>query len=302
MPAKLKKRKPAVNNRVPLFGAILLVGLLAGGFGLYRQLQPKTTEAPEAARILEVQAHMPFQILIPAYMPKEFDRLGVEIQVDQVGPGGEPMIQLMYSTRKGKTLFVREWVPVNPASEILAASRPVETKWGKGWLLKQGESLAALWIDVGPLRVSIYSPDPYTVTPEQLLEMAETIGPASNQQVFSFVVDLPDVHEVEPAPPFEVPVNAEGVQELTLVVTPGGYTPVRFSVKQGVPVRLIFRQLGQVGCGNVLIFPIDSQNSTALTLETPEDKEVLDFTPTQTGEFQFTCSHQMYRGVMVVLP
>jgi len=84
------------------------------------------------------------------------------------------------------------------------------------------------------------------------------------------------------------------------VVTPGGYSPLRFSVKKGVPVRLIFRQLGQVGCGNELIFPTSPSNSVSVKLKSQDDQQVIEFTPQQTGEFQFYCSHQMYRGVMTV--
>jgi hypothetical protein len=45
-------------------------------------------EAPEAGKVLAVQEKTPFQILIPAYLPKDFDRAGVDIQVDESGPGG----------------------------------------------------------------------------------------------------------------------------------------------------------------------------------------------------------------------
>ncbi len=48
-----------------------------------------------------VQADMPFQILIPAYLPPEFDREKMEITVNQSGPGGEPMVQLAYPTAHG---------------------------------------------------------------------------------------------------------------------------------------------------------------------------------------------------------
>ena len=53
-------------------------------------------------------------------------------------------------------------------------------------------------------------------------------------------------------PAEEVPVNAEGVQEVMLVVSRSGYTPVHFAVKAGIPVRLTFRQLGYVPGGNEL--------------------------------------------------
>jgi hypothetical protein len=272
---------------------ILVTVLLTGG-------TPVAAQAPEADKVLSMQANMPFQILIPGYLPKEFDRAAMEIAADLSGPGGEPMVQMTYTSRKGGIVTVREWVPVNPDMEILASSRPIETKWGQGWYLKEGEDLAAVWADVGPLRVSVYSQTLDRITGDQLLQVTETLGPASNKQVFSFVVNPSSIKEMAPPPPQEIPINAEGVQEFTLVVTPGGYTPLRFSVKKGVPVRMTFRQLGEVGCGNELIFPADPNNSTALRLDTPKDKKVLEFTPTTVGEFQFQCSHQMYRGVMTV--
>lgn len=260
----------------------------------------KLTEAPEAQKVLDVQAKMPFQILIPAYLPKAFNRAEMEIDVNQLGPGGEPMVLLTYHSRKGDTLYVREWVPVNPELEVLAASRPIETKWGNGWFLRQGEGLQAIWVDIGPLRASIYTPDQETVPSEHLLAIADEMGPASNRQVFNFVVDPPELREVEPPPPVEIPINDEGVQEVDLIVTPGGYSPLRFSVRVGVPVRLTFRQLGEVGCGNELIFPADPENPSAVYLESESDKGILEFTPQSVGEFMFYCSHQMYRGIMTV--
>jgi hypothetical protein len=257
-------------------------------------------EAPEADKVLSVQASMPFQIMIPAYLPGEFDRAKVDLKVDQSGPGGEPMVQLAYRTAQGATLFVREWVPGNPSMEILGNSRPIETKWGKGWLLAQSETLIALWVDVGPTRVSVYTPDIGVLSREKVLAIADSLGPATNQQVFTFVVDQPTIKDMPPPPPVEIPVNDQGVQEVTLVITPGGYSPLRFAVKKGIPVRLIFRQLGQVGCGNELIFPADPQNPSSLSLASEQDKQVLEFTPQQAGEFQFFCSHRMYRGVMTV--
>ena len=292
----------------PIARSWLLVGvavaamvlLAAGGWVIASSRSPETTEAPEAQEILDVQAGMPFQILIPAYLPKGFDRAGMELDVNSSGPGGEPMVQLTYRTPKGQTLFIREWVPVNPEKEILAASRPIETKWGQGWMLRQGEDLLAMWVDIGPLRASIYTRDQALIPRETLLAIAETMGPASNRQVFNFIVNPPQVREVQPPPPVEIPINAEGVQEVDLIVTPGGYSPLRFSVKRGVPVRLIFRQLGRVGCGNELNFPTGPNDYVALELDSQDDKEVFEFTPQVTGEFQFQCAHLMYRGIVTV--
>jgi hypothetical protein len=279
------------------------VGLLAA-CGIYwvsaARASQEIKEAPEAQKILDVQATLPFQILIPAYLPKQFDRENMEVAIDQIGPGGEPMVQLTYQTENGSALFVKEWLPVHPAMEILAASRPVQTNWGPGWMLKQGEDLLVIWVDIGPLRASIYTSDLTLVDRDHILAIANNMGPASNRQVFNFVVDPPHVQEVQPPPPVDIEVNEEGIQEVSLVITPGGYTPLRFAVKKGVPVRLIFRQLGQVGCGNELNFPTADGNMASLKLRTATDKQVLEFTPIQTGEFTFFCGHNMYRGKMTV--
>lgn len=257
--------------------------------------------APEAAKVLDVQSETPFQVMIPAYLPKEFDREGVEIVRNDAGPAGEPLVDLTYRSKKkdGPKIYVREWVPGNPELETLAGSRPIETKWGKGWLLEH-QGLTVIWADVGATRVSVYSPDVEEISREQLLAIAESLGPASNRQVFTYIVDEPIVKDVPPPEPFEVPVGADGVQEVTLVITPGGYDPIRFAVKKDVPVRLIFRQLGEVGCGNELVFPSDPANLTALTLASPTDEQVLEFTPTEAGEFQFYCGHRMFRGLLTV--
>jgi hypothetical protein len=271
-------------KRYVILGGLLTLALVAFGVWQVSSRASEGREAPEAEHVLAVQAKMPFQILIPAYLPRQFNRKEVEISFNELGPGGEPMVQLAYKDRSGGTVC------------------PVQTGWGIGWLLKQGESLAALWVDVGPLRVSIYSPFQNVITVEEILQAAETLGPASNQQVFSFVVDLPQVRSVEPPPPFEVPLSEAGIQEFTLVVTPGGYDPLRFQVKPGVPVRMNFRAIGQVGCGQELIFPVGRTTSLEAKLKSNQDSQVIEFTPTETGVFEFHCSHQMYRGLMTVAP
>jgi plastocyanin domain-containing protein len=126
----------------------------------------------------------------------------------------------------------------------------------------------------------------------------DTLGPAANRQVYSSIEDVPLSFSVPP--PVEVPMGEDGVQELTLVVSPQGYSPVHFAVKRDVPVRLIFRQLGYVGCGNELIFPWGKRDTTTLILASEADKRVLEFTPGEAGEFQFHCPHFIYRGVMTV--
>lgn len=106
---------------------------------------------------------------------------------------------------------------------------------------------------------------------------------------------------IETLPPVEqIPVSAEGVQELVLVVSRSGYTPGHFSVKPGVPVRLTFRQLGYVPGGNILLIHWDSNEEISLVLRAPADTKVLTFTPQQAGQYRFRCPHDWYEGVMTV--
>ncbi len=303
--AKKKPKRQDTKKRIPgrwiLLGVVLAALVVAvGGWLIANGRATEPTEAPEAQKVLDVQAGMPFQILIPAYLPREFNRAAMDIEVGMTGPGGEPMVQLTYRTKKGSTLFIREWVPVNPDKEILAASRPVQTKWGRGWFLRQGEGLIVIWVDVGPLRASIYTTDQSVLPKEELLAAAETMGPASNRQVFDFIVNPPELVAVEAPPPLEIPINDEGVQEVDLIVTPGGYSPLRFSVQKGIPVKVTFRQLGRVGCGNELNLNYGPGLSAGLKLEDPSDSDVFEFTPEHSGEFQFFCAHLMYKGLMTV--
>jgi hypothetical protein len=296
---RVRSGKRSLRAWLPLAGVAVLILALGSAWWL-NNYPAAGGQAPEAGRVQSMQASMPFQILIPAFMPRGFNRAGMQIKTSDTGPGGEAMAQLDYHTNTGESVFLREWVPIQADKEILATSKPIQTKWGQGWLLVEGQDMIALWVDIGPTRVSVYTPDPQTVKQEQILEMANTLGPPSNQQVFSFVVNPPQIQVMAPPPPVVIPIDAKGVQEVTLVVTPGGYSPLRFSVKKGVPVRLIFRQLGQVGCGNELIFPADPQNPSSLKLASDQDEKTLEFTPQQSGVFTFYCSHQMYRGEMTV--
>jgi plastocyanin domain-containing protein len=137
------------------------------------------------------------------------------------------------------------------------------------------------------------------ITPADLQAVADTLGPAAGQQAYAY---LPRVPLAAAAPPAEtVPVGPDGVQALTLVVTPDGYSPAHFAVQRGVPVRLTFRQLGAVGCGNELWLGWGQGQSARLVLDTPGETETLEFTPGEAGAFAFACPHQIYRGLMTVV-
>ncbi len=287
----------------PWFRAALVLLLISGSLIAWRlsSIKKPPEDPPEAARILEAQEQTgDFGILIPAYLPKGFDRAGVEIRVNQKASYGEPSVELVYRQRNGARIIINQWVPANPELHTLQGSRPIQTKWGRGWLLTQAKSLAVLWIDIGSLRVSLATPDLDKVSREQLVQAGNTLGLASNLQTYSFVTTLPAIQGVTPPPPFEVKVNSQGVQELNLTITPGGYSPIRFAVKQGIPVRINFRAIGEVGCGRVLVFPADPRNPSALQISDEQPVQVLEFTPQTAGDSGFRCTNNCFRGVMTV--
>jgi hypothetical protein len=101
-------------------------------------------------------------------------------------------------------------------------------------------------------------------------------------------------------PAEEIPVGPDGVQEVTLVVSRSGYTPVHLAVRAGVPVRFTFRQLGYVPGGNELNVRWGPQEGTYVMLSSIADKKVLEFTPQLPGEYRYSCPHDWYWGVMTV--
>ena len=90
-------------------------------------------------------------------------------------------------------------------------------------------------------------------------------------------------------------LTSSGAQEL-MVLVKGGYTPDVIEVEAGTPVRLSFRREESAACTEVVVFP-DFERSAKL----PEGKTVpVEFTPTEPGEYGFSCEMGMVRGTLVV--
>jgi hypothetical protein len=269
---------------------LLILSMLAGAIWLMLNAS-KPREAPETERVLNAQAELPFQVLIPAYLPKSFNRKKMEIVTDHPGPNGEKMAKLIYATRRGDSITFSEWLPTDKETAIATRCLCVcQTK-------KQC-NMVGMELNVGSVRVKVEFSAPNLIFYDEMQLMLNTLGPAANRQVFASVKDVPLSFSVPPA--VEIAVGSDGVQEVSLIVSPQGYSPVHFAVKKDVPVRLIFRQLGQVGCGNELIFEWGTGKSETLLLESESDKKVLEFTPRETGEYPFNCPHLIYRGVITV--
>ena len=86
-----------------------------------------------------------------------------------------------------------------------------------------------------------------------------------------------------------------GYQEAMILVK-GAYTPDVIVVQHGKPVRLIFRREETAACSETVLLP-DFNRSAKL----PEGQSALiEFTPEQPGEYEFTCGMGMLHGKIVV--
>ncbi len=87
-----------------------------------------------------------------------------------------------------------------------------------------------------------------------------------------------------------------GVQEIKLHASTSGYSISAFTVKKGVPVRILFSADQYAGCGKQLLIP-----DFGIRQLVQDNEEVpVEFTPNKEGAFPFRCSMNMYRGTMTV--
>ncbi|PIR48031.1 hypothetical protein COV06_01375 [Candidatus Uhrbacteria bacterium CG10_big_fil_rev_8_21_14_0_10_50_16] len=87
-------------------------------------------------------------------------------------------------------------------------------------------------------------------------------------------------------------------QEVTMEVTSrGSYEPNILTVKKGVPVDWKITGADFLGCADTLVLPAFNVNTRIKT-----GQNLVQFTPTKTGSFTFSCSMGMIRGTMIVTP
>ncbi|HYH83536.1 MAG TPA: cupredoxin domain-containing protein [Longimicrobium sp.] len=90
-------------------------------------------------------------------------------------------------------------------------------------------------------------------------------------------------------------LSAGGVQEVTITVH-GGYTPAAVRVKRGAPVRLVFDRQETSSCSEEVVIP-----AFGIRRFLPaHQKTAVEFTPAETGDFEFTCGMSMLRGRLTV--
>ena len=90
-------------------------------------------------------------------------------------------------------------------------------------------------------------------------------------------------------------VTSTGFQEAMILVR-GAYNPDVIVVQHGKPVRLTFRREETAACSERVLFP-DFNRSADL----PEGELVpVEFTPSEPGEYEFSCAMGMLRGKLIV--
>jgi plastocyanin domain-containing protein len=90
-------------------------------------------------------------------------------------------------------------------------------------------------------------------------------------------------------------VGAGGLQEVDVTVK-GGYQPAAIVAKVGQPLRLNFTRRESSLCGEEVVLPEFGRRA-----HLPENTTVgLEVTPTEPGEYEFTCGMNMYKGKIVV--
>ncbi len=86
-----------------------------------------------------------------------------------------------------------------------------------------------------------------------------------------------------------------GVQEINIQVN-GSYSPDTIVVEKGQLVRLNFYRDETASCSEQVIF-----SDFGIARDLPAYKTTsIEFTPSKTGEFPFTCGMRMMRGKLVV--
>ncbi len=91
-------------------------------------------------------------------------------------------------------------------------------------------------------------------------------------------------------------IQKDGVQVVNMTQSSGGYSPNSFTIKKGIPVKWVVNSTDSRTCAASLVF---SKFGIRKALKSGEN--TIEFTPTETGEYKFSCSMGMYRGVFKVV-
>jgi plastocyanin domain-containing protein len=86
------------------------------------------------------------------------------------------------------------------------------------------------------------------------------------------------------------------VQKATVALTEKGYEPTSLKLLRGIPAKVTFIRKVSATCGTQVIIP-EYNIKRDLPLNEPVS---LEFTPTKSGSFAFSCGMGMLHGSLVV--
>jgi sulfite exporter TauE/SafE/copper chaperone CopZ len=86
------------------------------------------------------------------------------------------------------------------------------------------------------------------------------------------------------------------VQEVRMTQNGRGYSPNRFTVVKGKPVKWIINSTSAFSCAASIVMP-----KYGISKGLRSGENIIQFTPTETGEIPFSCSMGMYRGKFIVV-
>jgi plastocyanin domain-containing protein len=85
-------------------------------------------------------------------------------------------------------------------------------------------------------------------------------------------------------------------QTAKVLISEKGYEPGSLKLKRGVPAKITFLRTTDRTCGTEIVIPAYGINKP-LPLN---EKVLVSFTPTKTGEYGFTCGMDMMRGKLII--
>ncbi len=87
-----------------------------------------------------------------------------------------------------------------------------------------------------------------------------------------------------------------GVQIINMVETSSGYSPNKFTIKKGVPVRWVIDAQAPNSCASSILV-----SSLNIRKTLTAGQNVIEFTPKEVGKIPFSCGMGMYTGVFNVV-
>jgi plastocyanin domain-containing protein len=111
------------------------------------------------------------------------------------------------------------------------------------------------------------------------------------------IVKLLPPYDTKPLSAATTPTLVDGVQPVTINILNSGYSPKRFAVKSGTPVKLTVNAGEVYSCATAFTFRAFGINAFVK----PNTNQVFTFTPDKKGLYTFSCSMGMYSGTMEVI-